>query len=185
MTLPFERYRAVKYAREFLLDLLNPKVTPRVPKSVRKEAHRVLRHFPLPFEMDMAAQQAPELFATRSLIAEMEEKNKAGKYGGFEGAEQDIIIDGCRLICTCSVCPEQYDVFNNDTGAQLGYLRLRHGWFRADCPDVGGETVYEAHPQGDGCFEDSERTHFLTLAVAQIKNYWTKLRKEYGDEAKE
>lgn len=79
----------------------------------------------------------------------------------------EIEINGLRLVCTCSACPEQYDVFDGDT--QVGYLRLRHGSFRADVPDCGGKTVYAAHTQGDGVFEDDERLHYLTEAVAAIQ----------------
>lgn len=46
MTLPDERTRAVIAGREFLLSLLDPKETPRVPRAVRQQALRVLRHFP-------------------------------------------------------------------------------------------------------------------------------------------
>ena len=46
MTLPDERTRAVHAAREFLLDLLDPKKTPRVPRDIRLRAHSVLRHYP-------------------------------------------------------------------------------------------------------------------------------------------
>lgn len=46
MTLPNERYRAIRYAREFLRSLLNPKKTPKVPSDVRRQAYWVLRHFP-------------------------------------------------------------------------------------------------------------------------------------------
>lgn len=37
MTMPNERTRAVMKARDFLLDLCQPKLTPRVPKKVRDE----------------------------------------------------------------------------------------------------------------------------------------------------
>jgi len=46
MTLPDERTRAVLSAGDFLLDLLDPKKTPRVPLSVRRRASAVLHHFP-------------------------------------------------------------------------------------------------------------------------------------------
>lgn len=52
MTLPDERYSAVSRAREFLLALLDPKKTPKVPLSVRKQASSVLRHFPGEWEME-------------------------------------------------------------------------------------------------------------------------------------
>ena len=60
-----------------------------------------------------------------------------------------------RLVRTCSACPEQYDAFIGEE--KVGYLRLRHGHFRVECPDVWGEMVYEASPSGDGIFDDDER----------------------------
>ncbi len=72
-----------------------------------------------------------------------------------------------KLIQTCGACPEQYDVFKDEK--QVGYLRLRHGYFRADYPDVGGETVYEAYPNGDGVFEDHERDFYLYEAIKAIE----------------
>jgi hypothetical protein len=47
MTLPYEEYNSLNSARRFLYDLLDPKKTPRVPKYIRKEAHRITKHFPL------------------------------------------------------------------------------------------------------------------------------------------
>jgi hypothetical protein len=46
MTLPEQELAALKRARRFLFDLLDPKVTPRVPRAVRDRASRCLRHFP-------------------------------------------------------------------------------------------------------------------------------------------
>lgn len=68
---------------------------------------------------------------------------------------------------TCEACPEQYDAFLD--GRQVGYLRLRHGTFRVDCPDSGGETVLRLHPKGDGVFEPDEREAHLAQAVAAIE----------------
>lgn len=79
-----------------------------------------------------------------------------------------------RLVKTCSACPEQYDAFED--GKQVGYLRLRHGEFRVDYPDCGGETIYTATPNGDGeFFDDDERDYFLRFAVDAIEK---KLRGE-------
>jgi hypothetical protein len=55
VTVPIERKNAVIYTEKFLLNLVNPKVTPRVPKSVREEARRLLRHYPSQFDMDTIA----------------------------------------------------------------------------------------------------------------------------------
>jgi hypothetical protein len=82
--------------------------------------------------------------------------------------KNELMIDGCRVVLTCSACPEQYDVYQNDV--QIGYLRLRHGYFRADYPDCGSRTVYEAEPAGDGMFEEHERERYLAEAVAALKD---------------
>lgn len=89
---------------------------------------------------------------------------------GIDGAwPADMTIDGLKLVCTCGACPEQYEVFDGER--QVGYLRLRHGHFRADCPDAGGETVYTACPHGDGVFAAEEREKYLTEAVKKIRKW--------------
>lgn len=76
-------------------------------------------------------------------------------------------INGYELVMTCGGCPEQYDVFFN--GEQAGYLRLRHGYFTASYPDVGGKRVYLATPEGDGIFAEHERGKYLTEAIQAIE----------------
>ena len=51
MTTPSERTRTVLRVERFLLDLRNPKKYPRVPKAVREEAGRLLKHYPSQFDM--------------------------------------------------------------------------------------------------------------------------------------
>ena len=55
MTVPVERTNAVIRTQKFLLELLDPKKTPRVPLSVRKEARNLLRHYPTEFDMNTIA----------------------------------------------------------------------------------------------------------------------------------
>lgn len=74
-----------------------------------------------------------------------------------------------RLEQTCCACPEQYDAFLRDTNELIGYLRLRGGYFRVDYPNSGGETIYEANPKGDGCFESEEREFYIKEAKKAIK----------------
>ena len=74
--------------------------------------------------------------------------------------------DDYELVETCSACPEQYDVFLD--GQQVGYLRLRHGYFSASYPDAGGEDVYNANPEGDGIFEPEERNFYINAAIASL-----------------
>jgi hypothetical protein len=65
MTLPDERYRAVKMAEQLLKDLCDPTVTPRVPKIIRQRASGCLRHYPGSWDMQRAAEGAPDVFAER------------------------------------------------------------------------------------------------------------------------
>lgn len=90
-------------------------------------------------------------------------------FNGYKLSPSDILLYGCRLICTCPACPEQYEVFDEKTGEQVAYLRLRHGWFRADVPECGGVTVYESHTTGDGMFDEEERMSELGAAIAAVQ----------------
>ena len=87
---------------------------------------------------------------------------------------KDFVVDTrpvvVRLVRTCFACPEQYDAFIGEE--KVGYLRLRHGHFRVECPDVWGELVYEASPNGDGIFDDDERPQHLDAAREAIAEWW-------------
>jgi hypothetical protein len=74
--------------------------------------------------------------------------------------------NGLEIKMTCGACPEQYEVFKD--GKQVAYYRLRHGEFRVDYPDCGGETIYYAEPNGDGIFDDEERLVYLTTAMRKV-----------------
>lgn len=80
-----------------------------------------------------------------------------------------------KLVQTCGACPEQYDVFLPD-GTEIGYMRLRHGYFRAE---YKGDIVYDAHPEGDGVFTDEERDGYLVAASEAILLAYAKDSPEY------
>jgi hypothetical protein len=65
MTLPDERYRAVKQAEQLLKDLCDASKTPRVPKDIRQRASGCLRHYPGSYDMKRAADACPEVFQER------------------------------------------------------------------------------------------------------------------------
>jgi len=65
VTLPDERYRALKMAESFMQDLLDPAKTPRVPRSVRAQARAVLRHYPGPYYLDQLARSRPDIITAR------------------------------------------------------------------------------------------------------------------------
>ena len=47
MSTPEEQDRAISQVRRFLFDLMDPQVTPRVPKYIRQRARKVSKHYPL------------------------------------------------------------------------------------------------------------------------------------------
>lgn len=51
MTLPYEEVNSLKAVRQFLYDLLDPSKTPRVPREIRKRAHRLSKHYPMDFSI--------------------------------------------------------------------------------------------------------------------------------------
>jgi hypothetical protein len=81
MTLPDERFRAVRWAREFMYELMDPKKTPGIPAVVRSQARSVLRHYPNDYDMVQAAEASPDIFqqqmepVTRLFRAYEEKKN--------------------------------------------------------------------------------------------------------------
>jgi len=71
MTLPDERYRALRCGQQLLLDLLNPKVTPKVPKYIRQRALSVLRHYPSSYHFEKIVETMPDEFAFNSLFVKV------------------------------------------------------------------------------------------------------------------
>lgn len=94
--------------------------------------------------------------------------------------DKQLILQGYVFDKTCSACPEQYDVYDQK-GQMVAYLRLRHGHFRVDVPDCGGDTIYEASPEGDGLFTNDERMKYLNEAVAAIQDYYFNRRWDEGE----
>lgn len=65
MTLPDERYRSIVQARHLLEELCNPQMTPRIAAGIRDRARGALRHYPSDWDMNRAAEAAPQVFAER------------------------------------------------------------------------------------------------------------------------
>lgn len=84
MTLPDERYRAVKMAEQLLKDLCDSSVTPRVPKIIRQRASGCLRHYPGTWDLQRAAMAAPDVFQERMepviRLMQQYEQSKAEKH---------------------------------------------------------------------------------------------------------
>jgi hypothetical protein len=81
MTLPDERYRAIRQTGQFLRDLQDRTIYPRVPRAVRAEAYRLLRHYPTEYDLERLAEKSPNVIIkemeslTRMVMAYEQEKN--------------------------------------------------------------------------------------------------------------
>jgi len=81
MTLPDERYRAIRQARQFLIDLCDRTVTPKIPRAIRGEAYRILRHYPSDYDLERLAEKAPDVIIEKMepvyrIIRQYEEETK-------------------------------------------------------------------------------------------------------------
>lgn len=79
MTLPHERTRAVIQVTNFLVRLSSPygeDGLKGIPKAVREEARALLRHFPLPSDLLLAAQRNPQLFDAETVLSYEDEERK-------------------------------------------------------------------------------------------------------------
>ncbi len=77
MTLPDERYRALRCGHQMLLDLLNPKVTPKVPKYIRQRAASILRHHPDSYDFTKIVEKIPEDYAVSSQFVRLSDAEQS------------------------------------------------------------------------------------------------------------
>lgn len=62
MSLPQEKRRALLQMKEFVLSLLDPKKTPKVPRAIRREAYYRLKHYPYSYEIEEVMNCHPDIF---------------------------------------------------------------------------------------------------------------------------
>ena len=65
MTLPDERYRAIRITETLLTDLCNSRTTPRVPREIRQRAAQCLRHYPGSYDLHQLEVAAPHVVQER------------------------------------------------------------------------------------------------------------------------
>ena len=82
VTLLDERYRAVIQTEKLLKEILS---TPRVPKAIKDLARSCLRHYPVWYDMQRAAQAAPDVFQEQ-----MEDLHRFVAAGSRAAQEEDI-----------------------------------------------------------------------------------------------
>ena len=61
MTLPDERYRAIRITETLLTDLCSSKATPGVPRVIRQRAAQCLRHYPGHYDLTQLELAAPHV----------------------------------------------------------------------------------------------------------------------------
>lgn len=99
---------------------------------------------------------------------------------GFEHNPADYTFLGLEFIGTCGSFPEQYDVVWTDNGVryQVGYVRLRGGYFAVYFPDIqfigSGFRCpiydYKFEHGNRGSFDDENiRRVYLHVAASKIK----------------
>jgi len=71
MTLPNERFRALKHGKKLLEELCDPGKTPRVPSIIRDRARSVLRHYPSDYDLERIAENCPELLDREDIYVKL------------------------------------------------------------------------------------------------------------------
>ena len=79
MTLPDERYRAMLWAKQLMINLQQP--GNRVPKQFKDQARSALRHYPSDWDMKQLEQAAPHVLEERmEEVSKMFKQYEANKY---------------------------------------------------------------------------------------------------------
>lgn len=73
---------------------------------------------------------------------------------------------------TCFACPEQYELYDPN-GERIGFFHYRYGHLTLECPDTGGELVYEKMlgDRADGILDSDTRDVVLDLC-AELSLVW-------------
>jgi hypothetical protein len=172
MTLPDERTRAVIAAQEFLTRLVSPynkNGIKKIPKAVREEALRVLRHFPRPFDLHAAALVAPDVFdAQTALRYDEEQEQLAHQLAAVRAAQSDdYVMSEAEAAALAPGAPKNRpaveseklpEPFNPDTswmdaeelmvdppsGWRYGFPKI---WNRKEHPDMTQWMISNGYPE--------------------------------------
>lgn len=81
MTLPDQRYAAIRNTQKFLYSLCDPKATPRIPQTIRQQARGLLKHYPSTLDLARLAEKSPDVIVenieplTRMVMSYQQEKH--------------------------------------------------------------------------------------------------------------
>lgn len=79
MTLPHERINALRATHRFLIELLEPRCTPGVPRAIRRRASACLKHFPWLSEIDTLEDSGLPDFDSKAHAKALARPAKRGK----------------------------------------------------------------------------------------------------------
>ena len=66
--MPDERTRSIIQTREFLESIAGGREGPCIPESVKREAYRLLRHYPDDWHLATVAREVPEFWADPDVL---------------------------------------------------------------------------------------------------------------------
>ena len=80
----------------------------------------------------------------------------------------EFYVCGVRFESSCRYCPSIFTAFDTGNG-QSGCVRFSRRGIYAECPDFGGERIYEVDVNRDKSFyTEAELKHHLTKIAEQI-----------------
>lgn len=90
MTLPSEMFNSLRSARMFMCALMDPAMTPKVPKEIRSRARDRLKHFPSEFDINQLEEMYNTSHTDKNVIVGQTNKELRSVAG-------EIAIAGKRL----------------------------------------------------------------------------------------
>ena len=104
MTTPYERTRSLIETKQFLYELQDPKLTPRVPVAVREIARKLVRHYPSYSDVELAHKALPHLYGpvppfSRLAGGEQQVKCEVCVYVQSEAADGRLVVGTTCVRC--------------------------------------------------------------------------------------
>ena len=98
MTMPNEMFQPIRNARHFMLALMDPKQTPKVPKDIRKRARDRLKHFPSEYEINELEKLHSAQDADPNVLLELCMKGLDSLRGEAIILERKINLVGSKIV---------------------------------------------------------------------------------------
>lgn len=100
MTMPDEMFNAIRNARHFMMALMDPKQTPKIPKEIRKRARDRLKHFPSEYEIKQLEQMYETINEDPNILFRECMKRLDSVRGELILAERKVSEVGSKIVET-------------------------------------------------------------------------------------